>query len=64
MDRSKRNRLLIAILAIAMFIPTVIAIISYTREKKGPVDTKSVVSVTLTDLSGNSFVYDNTSPEK
>ena len=64
MDRSKRNRLLIAILAIAMFIPTVIAIISYTREKNGPVDTKSVVSVTLTDLSGNSFVYDNTSPEK
>lgn len=63
MNRAKRNKLLLAVLAIALFIPTVVAIINYNRAKTGPVDTKSIVSMTMSDLDGNQTVFDKENPD-
>lgn len=63
MNRTKRNKLLLAVLVVALFIPTVVAIINYNRAKTGPVDTKSIVTMTMNDLDGNKTVFDKDNPD-
>ncbi|MBR6917417.1 MAG: M23 family metallopeptidase [Clostridia bacterium] len=63
MFRAKRNKFLLALLAIALFIPTVVAIVNYSRAKNGPVDTKSIVTMTMSDLDGNKTVFDKDNPD-
>ncbi len=58
MNRVKNNKLLLAVLAVALFIPTVIAIINLNRAKVGPVDVTSIVSMKMSDLDGNTTVFD------
>lgn len=63
MNRAKRNKLLLAVLAIALFIPTVVAIVNYNRAKTGPVNTTSIVTMTMNDLDGNKTVFDKENPD-
>ena len=63
MNRVKNNKLLLAILAVALFIPTVIAIINLNRAKVGPVDVTSIVSMKMSDLEGNTTVFDKDNPD-
>ena len=63
MNRAKRNKLLLAILAIALFIPTVVAIVNYSRAKTGPVNTSSIVTLTMSDLNGDTVVFDKENPD-
>lgn len=57
MNKSVHNRYLIVLLAIAVFIPSVVAVVSYNRDKNGPVNTKSVVSMTMSDTDGNKYEF-------
>lgn len=63
MNRTKRNKLLLAILAVALFIPTVVAIVNFSRAKSGPVSTNSIVTLTMNDLDGNKTVFDKDNPD-
>lgn len=63
MNRAKKNKLLLAVLAIALFIPTVVAIVNYSRAKTGPVNTQSIVTMTMSDLDGNRTVFDKENPD-
>ena len=63
MNRTKRNKLLLAVLAVALFIPTVVAIVNFNRAKTGPVNTNSIVTLTMNDLDGNKTVFDKDNPD-
>lgn len=63
MNRAKRNKLLLAILAVALFIPTVVAIVNYNRAKTRPVNTNSIVTMTMSDLDGKTTVFDKDNPD-
>jgi len=63
MNRAKKNKLLLAILAVALFIPTVIALINLNRAKVGPVDVTSIISMKMSDLEGNTTVFDKDNPD-
>lgn len=57
MHKVVKNKFILVILAIAIFIPTLVAVINYNHEKDGPVDTRSVVSMQLADLFGNEYTF-------
>ncbi len=57
MHKIVKNKFILVILAIALFIPTVVAIINYNNEKDGPVDTRSVVSMKMCDLNGKEYTF-------
>ena len=57
MHKIVKNKFILVILAIAVFIPTLVAIVNYNHEKDGPVDTRSVVSMKLCDLFGNEYNF-------
>ena len=57
MNKAVKNKFVLIILAIAIFIPTVVAVVNYNHEKNGPVDTKSVVSMTVSDLNGKQYFF-------
>lgn len=63
MNKAVKNKFVVVLLAIAVFIPTVVAIVSYNREKDGPVDVKSVVSMTISDLDGKEYALDKNNAE-
>ncbi len=63
MNRVKRNKLLLAVLAVALFIPTIIAIVNLSRAKDGPVNVTSIVSMKMSDLDGNTTVFDKDNPD-
>ena len=63
MNRVKKNKLLLAVLAVALFIPTVIAIVNLSRAKDGPVNVTSIVSMKMSDLDGNTTVFDKDNPD-
>ncbi len=58
MNKLTKNKFLIVVLVIALFIPTVVAIVNYNKAKNGPVDSKSIVTMTMSDLDGNKTVFD------
>lgn len=63
MNKAVKNKFVLILLAIAVFIPTVVAVVNYNQSKNGPVDTKSVVSVTVSDLNGNKYSYSKDTEE-
>lgn len=52
-----KNKLLLILLAIAVFIPSVVAIISYNTTNSAPVSERNVRTMTISDLSGNTFTF-------
>ncbi|MBQ7714822.1 MAG: M23 family metallopeptidase [Clostridia bacterium] len=58
MNKITKNKFLLVVLVIALFIPTIVAIVNYSRAKNGPVDSKSIVTMTMSDLDGNKTVFD------
>lgn len=56
MNKVIKNRLLLIILAIAVFVPTLVMFVNYNREKDGPATAKTVASITVADLNGTSYV--------
>ncbi len=65
MHKIIKNKFILVILAIAVFIPTLVAVLNYNHEKDGPVDTRSVVSMSLSDLFGNEYTFNkDTEDEK
>lgn len=57
MHKVVKNKFILLILAIAIFVPSVVAIVNYNHEKDGPVDTRSVVSMTMSDLNGTEYTF-------
>jgi murein DD-endopeptidase MepM/ murein hydrolase activator NlpD len=59
-----KNKLVAAVLIIALFIPTVIAIVSYsTSDKKTTVPAELAEKITVSDLDAREFVYKNDTEE-
>lgn len=56
MNKVIKNRLLLIVLAIAVFVPTLVMFVNYNREKDGPATAKTVASITVADLNGTSYV--------
>lgn len=63
MKKTVKNKFVLVILAIAIFIPSVVAVVNYNREKNGPVDTKSVVSMKVGDLDGVEYSFSKDTEE-
>ena len=57
MNKVIKNKFVMVMLIIAVFIPSVIGVVSYNRDKNGPVDTKNVVSMTMSDYNGNKYEF-------
>lgn len=53
----KRNRFILAVLAVAIFIPTVVAVVNYNQQKNGPVDVKSVAEMVMSDVNGKEYKF-------
>ena len=59
-----KNKLLAAVLIIALFIPTVVAIVSYsTSDRKTVVSAELAEKVTVNDLDGREYVFNNDNDE-
>ncbi len=58
-----KKKIIIALIIIALFIPTYIAVAYYIAAQKAPVTERTVESLTLNDLDGTSFVFDKESKE-
>lgn len=52
-----KNKILLVLLAIAVFIPSVVAIISYNRTNSAPVSERNVRTVELSDLAGETYTF-------
>lgn len=59
-----KNKLLCAILAVALFIPTVVAIVSYNTSDSKAVSAKLASAVVISDLDGKEFSFDKTKSEE
>lgn len=59
-----KNKLLCAILAVALFIPTVVAIVSYSTSDSVAVSAKLASAVTISDLDGKEFSFDKANGEE
>lgn len=51
----KKNKLLIALLIVALFIPTYIGIASYVTQTRTPVTLEQATELTITDLAGRTY---------
>lgn len=52
-----KNKIIMALLAVAIFIPSVVAIVSYNRTNSAPVSEKNIRTMELADLAGNTFTF-------
>ena len=52
-----KNKIILILLAIAVFIPSVVAIISYNTTNSAPVTERNVRTMTISDLAGNDFTF-------
>ncbi len=52
-----KNKILLVLLAVAVFIPSVVAIISYNSTNDAPVSEKNVREIVLSDLAGAEYVF-------
>lgn len=57
MNKTVKNNFVLIILAIAVFIPTLVAIINFNQQKNGPVDAKSVASMVMSDINGTEYSF-------
>ena len=53
-----KNKIILLVLAVAIFIPSIVAIISYNNTNAAPVSEKNVRILSVSDLSGNTFTFD------
>lgn len=53
-----KNKIIMLVLAVAIFIPSIVAIVSYNQTKNDPVSERNIRSMTVADLSGNTFSFD------
>ncbi len=52
-----KNKILLLLLAVACFIPSIVAYASYNNTQNAPVDEKTAVSISIDDLNGKNFSY-------
>jgi len=52
-----KNKILMIVLAVALFIPSVVAVVSFNKVKNDPVSEKNIQTLTIADLAGNEFVF-------
>ena len=52
-----KNKILLVILAIAVFIPSVVAIVSFNQNKNAPVSVQNVRAIEIYDLAGDKFSF-------
>lgn len=57
MNKIVKNKFVLVVLAIAVFIPTLVAILNYDHQKNGPVDAKSVATMVMCDLDGKEYKF-------
>ena len=53
-----QSKILAILCAVAIFIPSLVAIISYNSTNKAPVTDKNVRSLSVSDLSGTEFSFE------
>ena len=53
-----QSKILAILCAVAIFIPSLVAIISYNSTNKAPVSDKNVRSMSVSDLSGTEFSFE------
>ena len=53
-----QSKILAILCAIAIFIPSLVAIISYNNTNKAPVSDKNVRVITIADLAGAEFSFE------
>lgn len=59
-----KNKFLIVLLTVAIFIPSIVSVVYYNKTNGGVADTHNTVSVTVKDIAGNTFVFDRSDGEK
>ncbi len=52
-----KNKILLVLLAIAVFIPSIVAIVSFNRNKNAPVSEQNVRTIEISDLAGDKFSF-------
>lgn len=52
-----KNKILLILLAVAVFIPSVVAIVSFNNTNDAPVSEKNVRTIELSDLSGRTYTF-------
>jgi len=52
-----KNKIIMLLLAVAIFIPSVVAIVSYNQTKSAPVSEKNIRTLSVSDLAGNTFTF-------
>ena len=52
-----KKKILLVLLAIAVFIPSIVAIISFNRNKNAPVSEQNVRALEIADLAGDKFSF-------
>lgn len=52
-----KNKIILLLLVIACFIPSVVAYASYNTTQNAPVDEKTAVSISIDDINGKNFSY-------
>lgn len=52
-----KNRIILVLLAVAIFIPSAVAIVSYNKMKSAPVSEKNIRTMELADLAGNTYTF-------
>lgn len=50
-----KNKFLLIVLAIAILIPSVVAIVNYNAMQTAPADSRTAVSITVNDINGNQY---------
>lgn len=53
-----KNKVVLFILAVALFIPSFVAITSYTRSHNAPVNEKTATKMVLSDLNGTEYTFE------
>ncbi len=58
-----KKKIIIALIILALFIPTYLAVAYYISAQNAPVAERTIEKMTVTDLDGNKFVFDKESKE-
>lgn len=59
-----KHKFLLVLLAIAIFIPSIVSVVYYNRTNGGAADIHNTLSVTVKDIADNTFVFDRNDGEK
>ena len=59
-----KNKVIIILVVILCFIPTVVAVVNYKNTKDAPVDMSTAVSVSIDDISGRKLSFSKSSEDK